>query len=134
MKKRSEFLRVRGGASWGTPAFLLQAKLREGATCAGSSEGPGAEDGDIANLRGPRFGFTVTKKMGNAVVRNRIRRRLKAAVGELGPFNALPECDYVLLARRGASSRVFKELLGDLVQAFERVHLQLQGKAKKRRR
>ena len=65
LKKRAEFLRLRGGARWATPSCVVETK-------------PAADPG--ATARGPRFGFTVTKKLGNAVVRNRIRRRLRAAL------------------------------------------------------
>ncbi|MFM1816337.1 MAG: Ribonuclease protein component, partial [Pseudomonadota bacterium] len=60
IKKRSEFLSVRGGNRWSTPAFLLEAKQRAGQVSA---------DQDMAERGVPRFGFTVTKKLGNAVVR-----------------------------------------------------------------
>ncbi len=145
LKKRSEFLRVRGGASWGTPAFLLQVKLREGARLSGSQGATGLEHSSEAgccvevlkvdkrdDFREPRFGFTVTKKMGNAVVRNRIRRRLKAAVEKIGSEMALKDCDYVLVARRAASTRIFEELLSDLSQAFVRVHAKLRDQGRKR--
>ena len=50
----------------------------------------------------PRFGFTITQQVGKAVERNRIRRRLKAAVRDVGPDHARREFDYVLIARRPA--------------------------------
>ncbi len=86
------------------PAFVVEARLREG-----DPSGP------------PRFGFTVTKKIGSAVVRNRIRRRLKALVRSLME-RATPGHDYVLIAREPAHNRAFKELAKDLEHAFERVH------------
>ena len=70
----------------------------------------------------PRFGFTVTKALGGAVVRNRIRRRLKAAVvATSGPL-AQAGHDYVVVARAAAADRPFDELKKDLEQAFQRVH------------
>ncbi len=107
LKKRAEFLRLRGGTRWSGPAFLMESKLREAAGTA---------------LDAPRFGFTVTKAMGNAVARNRIRRRLKAAVAEVAPALADPRRDYVLVARAAASMRPFVDLKKDLEQAFQRVH------------
>jgi len=120
LKKRSEFLRVRGGARWGTAAFLLEAKPRLGISQPDDREGA-------------RFGFTVTKKMGNAVVRNRIRRRLKAAIEHLAPDIAMAGYDYVLVSRRAAVSLPYQDLLSDLQQAFERVHNSLRHKRKKQR-
>ena len=101
------FLRLRGGDRWAGPAFVLESKLR---------------DASSALPAGPRFGFTVTKAMGNAVARNLIRRRLKAAVGEIAPAIADPRRDYVLVARAAASKRPFEDLKKDLEQAFQRVH------------
>lgn len=69
-------------------------------------------------MRGPRFGFTVTKKLGNAVVRNRIRRRLKAAVTAVAPDLAVDGHDYVLVARKAALDRPFTDILADLRQAL----------------
>lgn len=113
LKKRSEFLRIRGGARWATPAFVLEAKPRTPAQ---------ARQVSSAELNVARFGFTATKKLGSAVVRNRIRRRLKAAVDELAPRCARSDCDYVLVARSSAETRPFVSLCGDLEQAFIRVN------------
>lgn len=107
LKKRAEFLRLRGGDRWAGPAFVMESKPR---------------DASVTATTGARFGFTVTKAMGNAVARNLIRRRLKAAVGEIAPSAAEPGRDYVLIARTAASKRPFEELKKDLEQAFQRVH------------
>lgn len=68
-------------------------------------------------LAGHRFGFTVTKKIGNSVLRNRIRRRLRAAVVEAGPV--LPErpLDLVLVAREPAATLPFTTLVADVIRA-----------------
>ncbi|MGI9410148.1 MAG: ribonuclease P protein component [Hyphomicrobiaceae bacterium] len=109
LKKRKEFLRVRGGRRWSTPGFLLEGKRRES-----------YRDGQS----GPRFGFTVTKKMGNAVARNRIRRRLRAIVSGLASEFADPTFDYVILARKPALDRPFKQLRADFEQGLLRIHRQ----------
>ena len=70
----------------------------------------------------PRFGFTVTKKLGGAVVRNRIRRRLKAAIALVAAALARPNHDYVIVARREALDRPFADLKKDLERALQRVH------------
>lgn len=109
LKKRSEFLRIRGGARWSGSAFVLEAKPREANLPA---EGADA----------PRFGFTVTKQIGKANVRNRVRRRLRAVVTALAPERARSNFDYVLIARLNALDRPFADLQKDLEQAFDRVH------------
>ena len=113
LKIRPEFLRLRGGARWACDCFALETRPRQAA-------------GTRANGRpapeGPRFGFTVTKAMGNAVARNRIRRRLKAAVQALEPDTAKPNHDYVLIARSAAHGRQFSQLQKALEQALQRVH------------
>ena len=68
-----------------------------------------------------RFGFTVTRQVGNAVVRNRIRRRLKAAVAGAAGAHARSDFDYVVIARRAALERSFSALVADLVRALDRI-------------
>ena len=108
LKTRAEFLHVRGGARFGAPSLVLQARQRAAA------EG---EDRAVA-----RFGFTATKDLGGAVVRNRARRRLKEAVRLMGPAHAAQGYDYVLIAREGTVQRRFAELINDLERALAKVH------------
>lgn len=75
------------------------------------------EDTDAA-----RIGFTVTKKLGNAVTRNRIKRRLRAAASQALPGLAHDGHDYVLIGRQGTIARDFGALKGDLHTAFQRFH------------
>jgi ribonuclease P protein component len=130
LRKRSEFLRVRGGRRWSTPAFLLEAKPRP--SVAPLVDGPTVDE--VSPTGQPRFGFTVTKKMGNAVIRNRIRRRLRAAVTELAPACADPTYDYVVLARKPALDRPFADLRDDMRTAFERIHRAASGAQPKKGR
>ena len=116
LKKRAEFLRLRGGARFATPSFVLETRVRPEA---GSRPSRTVAE---RTFPGPRFGFTVTKKLGGAVVRNRIRRRLKAAVGLLAPTLARAGHDYVLVARSAAYDRAFPEIKKDLERALQRVH------------
>lgn len=110
LKKRAEFLRVRGGLRWSTPALVLEAKPRP---CeAKEAEGVAPDS---------RFGFTVSKKIGKAVVRNRVRRRLKAAARELLPM-ARAGFDYVIIARQPAVELPYADLKADLALAMARVH------------
>ena len=113
LKKRAEFLRLRGGARFATPSFILETRLRAADDMLKADE-PLQPDA--------RFGYTVTKKLGGAVVRNRIRRRLKAAVNLIAPKLAHPGHDYVLVARIAAYDRAFADLKKDLERALQRVH------------
>ena len=106
LKRRPEFLRVRKGARWATPTFVLEARRRGDGSLAGAA----------------RFGFTVSKQVGGAVERNRMRRRLKAAVRDVLHEHAQRDFDYVLIARRPALDSVFATLVTDLAKALERVH------------
>ena len=108
LKTRAEFLHVRGGARFTAPSLVLQARRRL------DDE---TEDAEIA-----RFGFTATKGLGGAVVRNRARRRLKEAVRVAGPSRAMAGYDYVLIAREGTVQRRFTELIKDLERALAKVH------------
>lgn len=112
LKRRAEFLRVRRGARWATPAFVLEALQRSQDEGAATSSDPAR----------PRFGFTVTRQVGKAVERNRIRRRLKAAVSGAGAELARRDFDYVLIARRPALTSAFDAIVADLVKALESVH------------
>lgn len=104
LKTRAEFLHVREGVRFAAPSLVLQARARGDA-------GPGA-----------RFGFTATKQLGGAVLRNRARRRLKEAVRLVGPIHAREGYDYVLIARSGTVQRRFTELTKDLERALTKVH------------
>ncbi len=106
LTRRAEFQRVSRGRRKAVEAFTLQSARRE--------------EPDAAP-KGARVGLTVTKKVGNAVVRNRIRRRLKEALRAASPLEAREDHDYVLMARREALSRAFPALVGDLRYAFRAV-------------
>lgn len=79
---------------------------------------------------GPRFGFTVTKRLGSAVVRNRIRRRLREALRAQALASAEAGLDYVVVARAAALRLPFDTLVADFCQALSKVH----GKAGRTRR
>ncbi len=74
-------------------------------------------DGDLAK----RVGFTVTKKIGGAVVRNRMKRRLRALARELLPASGMPGADHVLIGRSGGIERDFAQLRQELANALERL-------------
>jgi ribonuclease P protein component len=72
-----------------------------------------------------RVGFTASRKIGNAVARNRARRRLKAAAQAVLPLYGVPGNDYVLVARRETLSRPFDGLIGDLRSVLLAAHARL---------
>jgi len=109
LKKRAEFLFVAGGARYVSEAFVLQARRRRG--------DPGAK---------PRGGFTASRKVGNAVARNRARRRLKEAARQVLEKAAIEGHDYVLVARQAAVSHPFADILIDLGKAVQKVHYRIE--------
>lgn len=103
MKRRADFLAAAKGARASMPAFLVQARDRKDSAAS-------------------RIGFTVTKKTGSSVERNRIRRRLRAAAREVVPSVGHKGFDYVLVARRPALHAPFTTLVADLENAVTRLH------------
>lgn len=101
LKARSDFLRVQKGERLKGPFFLLEVLARDDA------EGR------------PRVGFTVTKRQGNAVERNRIKRRLREAVRLAGESAMRPGHDYVLVGRRDCLSASFSRLTSSLKDRIE---------------
>ncbi len=100
LKRRAEFLRAaQKGRKAAMPGLVLQVLPR----------------GDEAPLR---VGFTVTKKVGNAVVRNRVRRRLREVARLLLPAMGLRGADLVLIGRDATRSRDFARLGDDLRRAL----------------
>lgn len=105
LRNRPDFLRTAQARRQGTGGFLLQARLR----------------GDDSPLI--RVGFTASKKIGNAVARNRAKRRLRALARAILPGAGRPGWDYVIVAKPGATiARGFADLLADLDAALHSVH------------
>jgi len=103
---RADFLRAARGVKAAQPGLVLQVRRR-------------APEETGADTR-PRVGFTASRKVGNAVVRNRARRRLRAAVVDVLCGRAEPGHDYVLIARAGTADRPYDALLSDLSRALDR--------------
>ena len=96
------------------PDFLLAAKARSCARGAVVVQQRHREDGEPLI----RLGFTATRKIGGAVVRNRAKRRLREAARALVPMHGLPGCDYVFVARGGTTARPWAALLDDVKSAL----------------
>ena len=110
LKRRSQFLRTASaGLKWVTPGMIVQGRRR-----AQSRDDLRAEDG-------AGIGFTVSRKVGNAVQRNRAKRRLRAAVDAVMPLRADDGFDYVLIGRKETLERDFNALLGDLGNAINEI-------------
>jgi ribonuclease P protein component len=102
--KRADFLRLSRGRKWAAPGLVLQmAPTPEPSTAL-------------------RIGFTATKKLGNAVVRNRVKRRLREAARQVLPLSGQAGHDYVLIGREATAERPFASLLDDLKLALRKVH------------
>lgn len=100
MRKRADFLAANRGLRVARPGFVLLANPNQG--------------------EGKRYGITVTKKVGNAVVRNRIKRRFRELLRAALPEYGLADHDHVLIAREGGIEREFEKLKAELNEALER--------------
>jgi ribonuclease P protein component len=104
LKKRADFLATARARRQAMPGLVVQAR------CQGGS--------------GPmRLGITCSRKVGNAVTRNRAKRRLRAVARDVLPEMGQAGWDYVLIGRAGATvTRPFAELTADLTRALARIH------------
>ena len=107
LRKRPDFLRAARAARTSRPGFTLQARERR-------ADEPAT---------GLRVGYTCSKKVGNAVARNRAKRRLRALARDVFPACGRPGWDYVLIGRPDVTAtRNFAEMRAELASAVEAVH------------
>ena len=112
LRKRPDFLAAARARPHATDGFVLQARQRPADGAGGGATVPPA-----------RVGFTCSRKVGNAVARNRAKRRLRALAQIVLPAAARPGWDYVLIGRAGrTAARDFSEMQADLRKALDRVH------------
>ena len=108
LRKRADFLRAARAQRVPLPAFLLQARLRDP-----------SEPSETA----VRVGFTCSKKVGNAVARNRAKRRLREIARAVLPVDGRPGWDYVLIGRADATAdHPFEAMKADLARALRKLH------------
>ena len=100
LTKRADFLAANRGLRVARPGFVLLARPNDG--------------------RGKRYGITVTKKIGNAVVRNRMKRRFRELLRDALPAEGLADHDHVLIGREGGIERDFRLLRSELREALAR--------------
>ncbi len=103
MRRRADFLAANRGRRVPMPGFVLLVRDRR--------------DGDPAK----RIGITVTKKIGGAVVRNRMKRRFRALARELLPSQGIAGADHVLIGREGGIERDFGLLRAELAKALGKI-------------
>jgi len=100
IKKRSDFLAANRGKRYATPGFVLLVRDRR-------DDSPAI-----------RLGITITKKVGNAVIRNRMRRRFRALAQEMLADKGKAGADHILIGRDSGIERDFEALRADMVKAL----------------
>jgi ribonuclease P protein component len=115
LTKRPQFVAAASGRRFHTERMTVQGRLRE--------------DAGAVDDAGLRFGFTITKRVGHATERNRIRRRLRAAAREAAPAHAGARADIVVIGRREALAADYRLLVDDLSRALATVTRPRAGRA-----
>jgi ribonuclease P protein component len=125
LRRRQDFVRAsKTGARFSARLFTMQ--------MAGQGAPNGTDDPDSDAVA--RFGFTVTRKVAGAVGRNRIRRRLKEALRVSGDLGARPGRDYVFVARRGALTAPFVEIVTQMAEGFARLDKRPAAKSRRKQK
>ena len=115
LKNRPQFLKVAAkGRKWVTPGFILQVRDHT------------AEERETDLYDGIRIGYSVSKKVGGAVVRNRVKRRLRALVANVISTSSRTNKDYVLIGRKNAYDRPFNFMKSDMNWALRKLETQVE--------
>ena len=114
IRKRADFLATNRGLRNARPGFVLLTRPNED--------------------QGKRFGVTVTKKIGNAVVRNRMKRRFRELLRAALPEEGLPGHDHVLIGREGGVERDFATMREELSRALAKAREGKGDPARRKRR
>jgi ribonuclease P protein component len=121
LKVRQEYLNVAASGVRGVARGLI---LQQGPITK-SDKGGGVEEDEKGQIS--RIGITVTKKVGNAVERNFVKRRLRVLARTVLATNISQSADYVLVGRRAALKRTFDELSRDVLEAIKRLKYEKNG-------
>lgn len=111
LTRRTEFLAANAGVRVPMPAFVLIVRPR---------------GDDVADSG---YGITATKKLGGAVIRNRVKRRFRAIVRDVFPKAALPGADHVLIGRADALTMEYAALSADIGKALRKAEKRLEDRA-----
>ncbi|MGE3693270.1 MAG: ribonuclease P protein component [Novosphingobium sp.] len=114
LRRRADFVAANKGLRVARPGFVLLAHGNEG--------------------QGVRYGVTVTKRIGNAVVRNRMKRRFRALLREILPEHGMADTDHVMIGREGGIERDFGTMREELLVALDRAKTGKGDKPRERRR
>jgi ribonuclease P protein component len=132
LTRRAEFLQVAAAnRKWVAPGLILQVRRQPSSESQSDNAPRAAQRDDAPRAARPepvRVGFTASRKVGNAVKRNRARRRLRAVAAEV-LTHAEPGMDFVLIARPATIDRDYQALVGDLVAGLKRLKLYRDPKA-----
>lgn len=105
IKKRTDFLRVAKGVKVVTTSVVLQAAL---SLCEYKTS--------------PKFGYTATKKIGKAHIRNKAKRRIRAVISQVLADTSKPNVEYVIIARHNTPTYNFEDLKDDITHAIKKAN------------
>ncbi len=105
IRKRPDFVAANRGKRFVSPGFVLLIHKRR--------------TGHVAGQHSIRYGITVTKKIGNAVIRNRMKRRFRALIAEILPYHGIVGADHILIGRKQKQEPAFEAMRADLEKGLK---------------